>query len=1065
MQVIKNNGKLEPFQPAKIRQWVQWALEGQNDIKKQIEMEHYILSTTISRLPEQVKTSDIQDTMVRVCLDKEDIEYSRVAANIEKANILKNQSRLLGVFKPETTDFDEYLELFEEEGIWKGDWIQDVKTNTELVNDWYIELESRSLEYWTIKQWSDKYSLKRNKLAIETPALGCLAISIAYHGVTQLAFDFARDLLYYKTNLPTPALNGVRNGDFNSISCCVIEGGDSVESIGVAQHIAGEMTAKKAGIGITLDTRSTGDPVRGGRVEHLGKRPLYVAIEKEVKKFTQETRGGSATMTIKCIDPDIMGLLLLKTQKIDLSKRVDKIDYSFAYNDDFVKAILNDDDWYLFSKHLAPEVHDNFHKVDYMKYVKKAIRNKIPYTKVKALDILIKFIEARWETGRMYCINLTRVNLHTPFLDPIKQSNLCVAPETQILTDVGYVSISEVEGELVRVWNGQEYSEVKVTKTGENQPIVRVITDSGYELSCTPYHKFYVAEGYKGKEREVRAHELKPGDKLIKLDTKVVQGTSSLPLAYENGFFSADGCITKSGDRLYFYGDKINSVLPYIDTSTETSRYDQPEHNRTYIHLEGLKEKFFVPMSNYTVEARLKWLAGYVDGDGSIYRNGTNEQLVAASINKDFLLDIQLMLQTLGVQAKVTEVSGTKGTKLLPKNDGSGEMGEFECQQLYRLIITSCGLYKLSQLGFETNRLQWTPRKPQRDARRFVKIVDVVDEGRSDDTYCFNEPKRHKGVFNGLLTGQCMEINLPTKPFIDMKDLYGKDFIPDLPHFGEVAFCALAALNVANISFEEYFEVAERALRTVDKMIERAPAMCAALGFDLRRRRSVGIGITGLASLLYKEGLDYDGSPESIDFTEEVAELHYYALLKASQKLAKEDNFSVEGIDTNWLPIDTMISNREPLLDWELLRGNPRKHSVLVSHMPTESSAVFSSATNGLYPSRERVIYKAARLGRVQFISEYFDDTKLNAYDVPSMVPYYQAVANFTDQGISADYYEDFTKYPNKKVPMEKCIEWFLDQAMAGVKTAYYHNFKDGSADNKQEIVQEETCTDGGCKL
>lgn len=610
MQVIKNNGKLEPFQPAKIRQWVQWALEGQNDIKKQIEMEHHILSTTISRLPEQVKTSDIQDTMVRVCLDKEDIEYSRVAANIEKANILKNQSRLLGVFKPETTDFDEYLELFEEEGIWKGDWIQDVKDNAELVNDWYIELESRNLEYWTIKQWADKYSLKRNKLAIETPALGCLAISIAYHGVTQLAFDFARDLLYYKTNLPTPALNGVRNGDFNSISCCVIEGGDSVESIGVAQHIAGEMTAKKAGIGITLDTRSTGDPVRGGRVEHLGKRPLYVAIEKEVKKFTQETRGGSATMTIKCIDPDIMGLLLLKTQKIDLSKRVDKIDYSFAYNDDFVKAILNDDDWYLFSKHLAPEVHDNFHKVDYMKYVKKAIRNKIPYTKVKALDVLIKFIEARWETGRMYCINLTRVNLHTPFLDPIKQSNLC------------------------------------------------------------------------------------------------------------------------------------------------------------------------------------------------------------------------------------------------------------------------------------------------------------------------------------------MEINLPTKPFIDMKDLYGKDFIPDLPHFGEVAFCALAALNVANISFEEYFEVAERALRTVDKMIERAPAMCAALGFDLRRRRSVGIGITGLASLLYKEGLDYDGSPESIDFTEEVAELHYYALLKASQKLAKEDNFSVDGIDTNWLPIDTMISNREPLLDWELLRGNPRKHSVLVAHMPTESSAV-----------------------------------------------------------------------------------------------------------------------------
>ena len=39
-----------------------------------------------------------------------------------------------------------------------------------------------------------------------------------------------------------------------------------------------------------------------------------------------------------------------------------------------------------------------------------------------------------------------------------------------------------------------------------------------------------------------------------------------------------------------------------------------------------------------------------------------------------------------------------------------------------------------------------------------VKVVDIIDEGRVSDTYCFNEPIEHKGIFNGILAGNCHEI-------------------------------------------------------------------------------------------------------------------------------------------------------------------------------------------------------------------------------------------------------------------------------------------------------------------
>jgi ribonucleoside-diphosphate reductase alpha chain len=96
-----------------------------------------------------------------------------------------------------------------------------------------------------------------------------------------------------------------------------------------------------------------------------------------------------------------------------------------------------------------------------------------------------------------------------------------------------------------------------------------------------------------------------------------------------------------------------------------------------------------------------------------------------------------MMLQTCGINPKV-------------------QLSEEE--SLYRLLITSYDLYQLVQLGFQTNRLIITGTKPQRNANQFVKVLKVVNENRISDTYCFTEPKRHLGIFNGIITGQCAEI-------------------------------------------------------------------------------------------------------------------------------------------------------------------------------------------------------------------------------------------------------------------------------------------------------------------
>src|SRR5690606_14234557 len=126
--------------------------------------------------------------------------------------------------------------------------------------------------------------------------------------------------------------------------------------------------------------------------------------------------------------------------------------------------------------------------------------------------------------------------------------NLCVAPDTKILTEKGYEKISSLSGEKVNVWNGEEWSNVEVVKTGEDKELLRVITDSGYEIETTPYHKFYVLEQTASGKRtkpsrykEVRAKDLKAGDQLIKFELPIIEGHKTLTHAYDNGFFTADG--------------------------------------------------------------------------------------------------------------------------------------------------------------------------------------------------------------------------------------------------------------------------------------------------------------------------------------------------------------------------------------------------------------------------------------------------------------------------------------------------------------------------------------------
>lgn len=771
---------------------------------------------------------------------------------------------------------------------------------------------------------------------------------------------------------------------------------------------------------------------------------------------------------------DVRQLLVLKNNRGTEDNRARHIDYAFQFNKLMYERLIKNENITLFSPDVANGKLYEYFFSDQTKFEElyKELEKTEKFKEViPAIELFSIFAQERAQTGRIYLQNVDHCNTNSPFnvdVAPIKQSNLCVAPETMILTENGYTPIAELEDQEVGVWNGEEFSKVIIKKTGENQKIIKVVTSSGQELECTPYHKFYVFDGYGKNYKEKRTHELQVGDKLCKFELPVIHGYKNLNKAYQNGFYSGDGCCVKGKSRIYLYDKK--KELEYLFNLE--LRTEQPAQNRVYGYEYGLKDKFFVPSNEYNIQSRLDWLAGWLDADGSVYRNGANEQLIGSSVEFNFLKEVQLMLQTLGVDAKIN-LGMEEGFQKLPKNDGSGENGDFYCQTGYRLLINSFDTYKLLDLGLTLHRLKVKKRLPQRSAKQFIKVVSVIDEGRYDDTYCFNEPKRHMGMFNGILTGQCLEIALPTTPIDNL----------DKDEKAEIALCTLAAFNLGklvNMTYKErhdsLMKTARVAVRSLDNLLDYQGYPVKAAEKN-KLRRTLGVGVIDYAHYLASKGLKYsDGSANNE--THELFEQIQYCLLMASCELAKEKGacglFSETSYAKGTLPIDRYkksvdnIHTTKLKLDWEELRKLVLKYglrnSTLSALMPSETSSQISNATNGIEPPRDLLSIKSSGDVTVrQIVPNVVDlfadyEKKWEMYSPRGYLELCAIMQKFVDQTISANTFYKPQMFEGGKFPIQTALEDIIYAYSLGVKTLYYHETKDGND-------QDEGCESGACKI
>lgn len=490
-------------------------------------------------------------------------------------------------------------------------------------------------------------------------------------------------------------------------------------------------------------------------------------------------RNGSFAIYLEPWHADVEMFLQMRKNHGDEELKARDLFYALWIPDLFMQRMRDGGQWTLMCPDECPGLADCYGDAFVELYTKYEREGRGKKT-MPARDLWLQILDAQMETGTPYILYKDACNAKSnqKNLGTIKSSNLCVAPETLILTDKGHIAIKELAGQRVNVWNGEEWSEVVVRKTGENQELVEVRVSNGRSLHCTRYHKFYLDVNV-----ILEAQELTPGDKLL--------------------------------------------TCKFPDTEP-----------------------------------------------------GANEDALFVS--------------------------------------------------------------------------------------------EVVLTGRRDDTYCFSEPKRHMGVFNGILTGQCTEIVEYSSP-------------------DETAVCNLASIGLPMFVVDKTFDfdllhkVAKVATRNLNRVIDINYYPTEKTHRSNMRHRPIGIGVQGLSDTFIQMGMAFY-SDEAKELNRAIFETIYHAALEQSIEMAQVDgpyeSFVGSPASQGVLQFDMWNVIPSDRYNWGYIRRellcHGMRNSLLVAPMPTASTSQILGFNECIEPLTSNIYSRRTLAGEFILANKYLMTDLLN---------------------------------------------------------------------------------------
>ena len=423
--IVKRDGSEEPFQPSKVNRWGEWASK---TLGSYVDWPSVVLST-VSTLPKKCSSILLQERLIKTCLDNDSWSYNRMAGRLYAAYIYKK------LYDDKIPTVKELHTKLQSLGLMVGlNYTDEEYAEVEKLINHKLDLKA---SHYELHQIRSKYALRNRVTGEEYESQQFVFMRMAMalaedqpkeRRMTDLA-KWYEHFSNKRINAPTPNYVNLGTPLKGFASCCLYTTNDTARSLAAGDHIAYTMTYMSAGIGAHINTRSLGDSVRGGVIQHQGKLNYYRSLVGAVKANLQNGRGGAATTYYNAFDPEVDVISRLKNPMSTEDKKIRGMDYSFGCNKFFAKKVAMNQDIFLFNSFTAPDLYDALYNADdnlfeelYKKYEEDSTFVK---KYVSAREVALTTLNEAYETGRSYLHWTDEMNRHTPFKETIYSSNLC----------------------------------------------------------------------------------------------------------------------------------------------------------------------------------------------------------------------------------------------------------------------------------------------------------------------------------------------------------------------------------------------------------------------------------------------------------------------------------------------------------------------------------------------------------------------------------------------------------------------------------------------------------------
>jgi ribonucleoside-diphosphate reductase alpha chain len=423
LTIIKKGGEEVAFNPTKIYNRIKKAAKSLNVNSDEI----FIKVITSVPTEGKITTMDLDKLVYEIsaAYTGSHYDYSRLAATVAISSYHKETN----------PSFYEVMESLNNEGIINEDLILTMKYYGKDKIDAAINHElDYNFDYFAWRSLHEMYLLKNsNGVSVERPQHMYMRVALWVTKSFEEAVEYYNSLSNQLISPATPIMINAGT-KVPQLASCVLHYNNDDSRVGLLDTLKDISTysSDAAGIGLCMSNLRSKDTRISSSGGFAGGLLKYLKIVNESLRFfnQQGRRPGSAAIYIEPWHKDIFDLLDIKKNTGPEELRARDLFTSLWLPDNFMRAVRESSDWYLFCP-------DDINKAglkplqecygeEYEEIYNKAVRLGLG-RKIKAQELWYKIIESQIETGVPYLCSKDNANKKTNHqnIGVIKQSNLC----------------------------------------------------------------------------------------------------------------------------------------------------------------------------------------------------------------------------------------------------------------------------------------------------------------------------------------------------------------------------------------------------------------------------------------------------------------------------------------------------------------------------------------------------------------------------------------------------------------------------------------------------------------